>query len=526
MTNFFGNFPEITYRFPTEANGPQTSLQPSIILDWSVDMETTQFSNDSQRAKNIILFDDATSTVLATDYVSYTAASRRLTLQPSSPLSPSKKYRILVKNKLQSTDGRKSVNEYNWVFVTASGAITVPTPVFPGDATVQPTFPTLSWLGVTVTSTTGSALTAVYEVHVDETWEFTSLAYSTTTTGLAATPAGVFTDNTTYYWRVRAYTTEATGAWSDTKSFYYGRALDSDPSTRQYLPDSDPFGVKKLGFKDGSSNLSAHPSTLSITFTSAPASNYTSYIEVTKKSVLPRNDDLTTYDESTLAGSWSASGNTITFTPSEAIAQNTRYQILLKPEMINTSGYELGNEEMMYWTGRYSPFYVSPRVIRSRFLGAEQKVPDDLINFYIYQASLEANARYWGYQDTYPTTGDSLDEITVRDSGNLQSYGVLKWVEAKTAYQLLKAILFEHLRDIGRTEKLGDTFVSLTADFVKGIDKALAKVEEEIREWENYLIPTDIPLTVSRSSGWSPVNWDYDLAVGGLEAQRDNGFEL
>lgn len=519
------NLPEITYRYPTLQSGPQSTPRPSIIFDWSTDMVTTQFSDDAQRSVNVILMDDAAATVLETDYVGYTAASRRVEIQPAIDLDPNRIYRILIKSKLQSSDGRKSFNEYHWTFQTASGAVNNTLSLYaPPDSTVQVTPPTLSWSAVTFAGSASGGVVS-YAIQVSNRFDFGTLDYSTLTTSVTALPNHTYTDNTTYYWRVRAHTVGATGNWSDVWSYYYGRITYSTPETRQFLPDPDPFGIKKLNFKSGVSNVSSYPvSSFTITFYSAPASDYASYVETTKKSVLPRNDDLDTYNESTWAGAWSQSGSTLTFIPSEAIANNTRYEIKFLPEMRNTVGYELAEEYSFWLTSRYAPFYVSSRVIRSRFLGAEQKVPDDLINFYIYQASLEANARYWGFTPMIDTAGDSLSEATVRDSANMESYGVLKWVEAAASYKILKAILFEHLRDIGRTERLGDSLVSLTKDFIAGIDKALELVAGELEEWENFLTPSDIPTTVPKSYGWSPQFWNSDWSVMDLEAKRDDYF--
>lgn len=523
------NLPEITYRYPTLQNDASSELRPSIIFDWSADMETTQFSDNASRATNVLLIDEATSTLLATDFVSYTAASRRVTIQPSSNLEANKSYRVLVKSKLASTDGRKSFNEYHWTFMTASGVVSEIALLAPGNSTVQAIAPTLYWNAVTYVSS-ASAYTVNYLLELSNRSGFDTISYSTTTTETSALPnyTSFITDNTTYYWRVLPYTTVATGFWSDVWSFYYGRTLlETDPTTRQFLPESDPFGVKKLGFKNGASNLSTFPTTLSVNFTAIPASDYANYLEVKRKYVLPRNDIATTYDEVDVSGSWALSGSTLTFSPSDSIVDNCRYEIRLLSDMKSQGQLELGEDYSFWFTSKYTPFYVSPRVIRARFLGAEQRVPDDLINFYIHQCSLEANARYWGYgNQSYITAGDSLLETTVRDASNLVSYGVLKWVEAAAAYMILKAILFEHLRDIGRTERLGDSVVALTADFIKGIDKAIALVKEELDQWEDYLAPSDIPVTVPKSFGWSPLQWDYDSSIMDLESQRDDGFEF
>ena len=519
------NLPEITYRFPTIASGPQSDPTPSIIFDWSVDITSTQFSDDAQRAKNLVLMEENTSTIIPTDFVSYTAQTRRVEVVPASSLTPNSIYRILIKSKIQSTDGRKSFNEYHWTFQTASGSVNPEISLLaPGDATVQPAGPVLQWSAVSFTASAATGAVS-YTVHLSERFDFSSLNYDTTTTSLSAAPnySSFIQENTTYYWRVLAHTVGATGNWSETWSFYYGRVIPSDINNRQFFPDVDTFEVKKVGFKQGLSNQSAFP-TISLRFNSIPVSSYSSFINVTRKSVLPRNDDEDSYLEVAVSGTWTQTSSTLVFVPTEEIINNTRYEIRILPELTNTTGYEIGDEYSFWFTSKYSPFYVSPRTIRARFLGAEQQVPDDLINFYIYQASLEANARYWGYTSSVEYVADSLEEPVVRDSSNLTSFGVLKWTESAASYKILKAILFENLRDIGRTERLGDSLVSLTKDFIAGIDKALEIVAQELEQWESYLAPSSYPISVSKSSRWTPCEWNSDWSIMRLEARRDDYF--
>lgn len=518
------NLPEITYRYPTLQHTSSTEARPSIYFDWSTDMVTTQFSDSAQRAKFFMLIDEATSVVLDTDYVGYTAASRRFEIKPTNNLEPNKTYRVLIKSRIQSTDGRKSANEYHWVFQTASGSVDEITLLAPGNSTIQNAGPTLFWTAVTFTGS-ASADTVNYLVQLSDRFDFGTTDFTTTTTATSALPNYIdfIQEDTTYYWRVLPHTISATGNWSDVWSFYYGLPTVVDPAARQRYPDADNFAVSRLGFKTGASNLTAFP-TISVTFTSAPTSAFASYVQMLQKDVLPRNDDADSYLEESVPGGWDLSGNTLTFTPSGTIATNKRYEVRIDPYLVNTSNIELAEEYSFWFTGRYTPLYVAPRVIRARFLGAEQKVPDDLINFYIYLASLEANARYWGQDHTADRVGgDQLLETTVRDQTNLRSFGVLKWVEAAAAYKILKAILFEHLRDIGRTERIGDSLVSLTKDFIDGIEAALKLIKEELDQWENYLTPSDVPLSVSKSSRWSPGMWDYDWSIAELEARRD-GF--
>lgn len=510
------NYPELTYRYPTENNDPPTEARPIITLDWSADMVSTQFSSDVERYKNIILMEDETSTIIPTEYVGYTTASKRLQIQPAQDLSSETYYRIIVKNKLLASDGRKSFNEYSWKFITAESTITAIVLTGPDNNTKFSSFPSFSWEAQSATG-------LYYRFELDERGDFGSPTATASVSGTTHTTAITPTNGSSYFWRVRAYSPTAStliGPWSEIRSFVYRVVEASDISSTQVLPDTSTFRTTK-SMVNGISNSSTFP-TISFTFNKTPVSSYSDYITVTRKAVLPRNDDVSTYDTYDVAGSWALSGNVLTFTPSEAIRNNTRYEVEISSELESTDGYVFGLTQKYYFTSRYAPYYADIRLIRSRFLSAESSIPDDLINYYIHVASLEANARYWGYTEMNATYGDSLLEPRVRDSGSLRSHGVLRWVEANAVYKMLKGILNENLRDIGRTEHLGDSSVSLSADFIKGIDRALDEAKQDLDQWDNYLIPSDIPLTVSKNSGWSPSAWDFDFSVRDVEAKRDD----
>ena len=505
-------FPELVYFYPTELNSPVASLQPQITLDWSVDIDTAQFIQASTRAQLIVLIDDATATVLPTSYVSYTAAQRRLVLQPTSALQADRAYTIYVRRLVNSTDGRKSQQQYLRRFTTAVAAVGTPTLIAPVDMSVQTSFPTFSW-----TTLSGTGL--MYQFEMDNNPTFGSLTYTVLTSGASLIPAGSFTDEVTYFWRVRAYTTTTSGGWTEAQSFYSGSIDQAHITTRSTWADSDTFGVTSQGFTDGASHQASWP-TISITFTSAPASTYTNHVTFKKRHVKPRNDTITTYDQSDVAGSWALSGATITFTPSETIATNKRYDIVLKTTMTNTAGVALGEGYPYYFTGQYTPYYCDLMSIRAKFLGAELRMPDDLINYQIYSTSLEANARYYGDPLATSLIGDMLTESIVRDSNTLKSYAVGRWVEAAVYYKLLRGILNESLRLVGRDRQLGDYKESLSADFIKGIKEALEGAKEEVQQYENQLMPTHVAMGTDRNIAWLPNNYLMDNSISDHEGRR------
>jgi hypothetical protein len=505
------SYPELTRFSPRESEGVNTALRPEISFDWSYDIVTTQFSDPAELDKNVILVNDETSDVIELEYVSYNTQYRRITVQPAVDLVRGTRFRVVVKDKLQDTYGRKSRNQYQWTFYTAGTTIGKVSLVSPGDASVQSIFPTLTWEAP-------SSGTLNYLVQLDDRFDFGSLAWSSVTTGVSITPAGSFSANETYYWRVLAYTTEASGSWSNVASFFYGEPYVAHSGSRITLPSADPFGISRIGFKNGASHLKTHP-TLTFTFTSTPASGYASFITVEKKSVLPRNDDVDTYFAETVAGTWDLTGNVLTFTPTDAIETNMRYEITFSDLMLDTYGRELGEEYSYYWVGKYSPLYASPRAIRARFRSAEQ-LPEDLTYWYIFRASLMAKAKFAIYMnDSLTNSLDSLTEAQVRDSADLVSHGLLLWVEACATYNLLKSILFEELRNVDRTRILQRFQDSLGPGFIEAIRLAMETAKEELQEAEGTLVPADSPISVPRYADFSPDYWTYDMFMG-----RDAGI--
>lgn len=510
-------FPSIKFRYPTLDSGLVSDAQPQIITDWSSDLDSTALQDSDTRNRLFVLMDDSTSTVILTDFTSYEAGQRRLIITPSQTLDRAKTFRVLVKRGVPDTYGRRSNREFTWTFQTASGGISTVELLTPEDLSLQSSIPIFSWSSTITGSPT-------YVLQIDDTPNFTSLIYTTSTLSTSLTPASTaFSEGNTYYWRVRAYTASASSAWSSTFQFYYGTIRSLDESTRQTWRDADLFGVDRLYFKDGASNLADWPPNIAIRFTSDPASDFQNYISIWQKSVLPRNDSRVTYDEAEVTGTWSVSGRIVTFLPSGSIAENTRYTIRIDSLMTNTSGLELEEDYEYYFVGKYNPFYVDPILIQSRFRAEGLTLNDDLINYFIYVSSLEAKAKYWSQFQVYAAYGDFLLESTVRDTQNLISFGVLMWTAARTTYSILLSILTEELRSVGRTRRLGSFAESLTDDFVDAIKLALQKAKEEMEEWDDKLTPSIEPLAIHIHSRFDTKRWDSDTSIP-IERIRDDWF--
>lgn len=510
-------FPEITYRAPIVLLGSTSELQPEIQMQWNLDIETSQFQNAATLASLVMLINESTGDSVELEYVSYTTQTRLLKIRPTTNLDRSTLYTVLVDSQVRATSGRKSKIPFRWQFRTAAGGLDAVSLLDPADYSVQSQFPTFYWSPV-------STGTVTYLLQIDDRWDFGSVAYQATTQASSLSPSPGLAEDTTYYWRVRAYTASASGAWSEIRQFYYGTPRQAHASSRQTWYESDDFGLARMGWENGLSNQSAFP-TISVTFTSVPAASYGQYVSVWRKAINPRNDTTSTYQDVEVSGTWTLSGSTLTFTPSVAIVGNNRYEVRINQYLPNTSGVELGTTYNLYFTSAYSPMYADARAIRSRFLSAENNIPDDLINFYIHRRSLEANARYYMYLQGQPWAfGDQPTEGTVRDSATLKSYGVGRWVEAAATLSLLQGILFENLRFVDSERQLGDYRVKLGPGFIKAMELAMQEAAQELDYWEDYLTVGDISRSTTRSVNWDPRARDWDASIRDLEGRRDNLF--
>jgi len=510
-------FPEITYRAPILLLGSTSELRPDISMQWNLDVDTTQFSTPSTLASLVMLINETTSLQIELEYVSYSTQNRVLTLRPTVDIPRSTLYTVYVDSKVLATSGRKSKQAFRWQFETAAGSLDAPGVTDPADYSVQSTFPTFSW-------TAAGTGTITYLLQIDDRWDFGSVDYQTTTQSLSISPTPGLPAENTYYWRVLSYSATATGSWSDTKQFYYGTPRQATAETRQTWYEADDFGIARQHWTNGLSNQGGFP-TLKLTFTAVPNTDYQSYLSMWRQAISPRNDTTSTYQWVAVAGSWTLTGSSIQFTPGEALVPNNRYEMRVDRYLSSVDGVALGKDYVLYFTSAYSPMYADLRAVRSRFLSAEQNIPDDLINYFIYRASLEANARYYMYLQGQPWAyGDQPTEGTVRDSAALKSFGVGRWVEAAATLSLLQSILYENLRLVDSERQLGDYTFKLGPGFIKAMELAMKQAAEDLDYWEDYLSVSDQSRSTTRSYYWNPANRDYDASIADLEARRDNLF--
>lgn len=511
--------PQLVNRYPTERNGDLSTLQPNITLDWNIAVDTAQFSTPITLAKLVKLSQKDTNVFVPLSYVSYTPNLKRVTLTPSIPLLSGTEYTIEVSNGVLDSVGRQSLTRFVWDFKTATSTVSDVTNLLPLTNSVQQVFPTFSWTALTPNN---------YDFQIADNPEFSSPIVSASITSNSYDPIGSFNPGTTYYWRVRGTDTPLIGNWSAVQSFYFGLIKVAHPSSRTSWYN-DIFGFSALSFKNGLSNQPSFPP-IRLTFNRDVNNSIdlNDYITIKKKMVLPRNDDRTTYFDKPVLGAFVlTSPNVITFTPTEVISKNYRYKINVAQDLPSDLGDTLTDELNFYFTSEYSPYYVDLSAIRARFLSAESRIPDDLINYYIYQASLQVHGMVISSFSTSlgailgPLNYDSVKEYMIRDAAKFDSYSVLKYTEALATFNLLSSILREELRNIGRERKQGEYTEKLDADFLQALQEAKKDAQNEIDQWKQTFGAADNLMSASVAGSFNPGIWDHEPLVW-REGLRDN----
>jgi mRNA-degrading endonuclease toxin of MazEF toxin-antitoxin module len=499
-------FPELVYSSPI--NG-QTDVQLSttITLDWSTDIDLSQVTDANTLAQKIVLLNELTNAIVPLTYTSYTARSRRLVLTPSTALAGSTNYRLLVRAGFKDSAGRKTLQEYALVFKTLAAGFSPVTLLEPADGSVFTSTPyTFTWTASI--PTTGTIAGLGYDVSFFEdglsVGTFTTAATSLIlTTGSYETVLGSVLGRS-FSWQVTARTgvgvtgTPVYAAPSAQRSIHFSSpTVAADPSSaRSYVWDDKyatiPMYVDAVTPENLATNLNTY-GTMTLLFSQPIATGTAgSYLSITRKDQLPRNDIPNSYLEFDVSGSWTFSGRTATFTLGETGYNNTRYTIKALPGLTATNGQVLEKLFTSSFSSKYSPYYVDIRMIKAKLRSEANTMPDDLINYYIFLKSLEANTLYNAWLLQLPTQAayaDTLTETYIRTNTNLRGHGVLRWVEAATLYEIYSSILVDEIRNVGRKRRLGDYEESLSSSFLEGIKDAQKKALDEMEYWKAFLIP-------------------------------------
>lgn len=510
------------------------STTRDIILDWSADINTAQFQDANQLAQKLLLINEATNLPVTLTYSSYTARQRRLTL--TATLAPSTKYRLIIRKGILDSSGRSSILDYTVHFETAASPISSVSLLNPSDGISLEAEPYVFNWSQPSSSGQVSFLLKFYENSA------LVGTFTTSATGVAlveASYSGVLgnLDGRRLAWEVTSRVESGTGyvlaAPSTRRSVFFGAyaepADETSARTYSYNTQTVPavFAVENYIPEHLSTNLLTFPS-IQIDFTEAPATGtMLSFLEVTRKEQLPRNDLGFTYAAHTVSGDWTLSNRTLTFTPTETVDFNLRYEIKVLKGLRSVSGRMLSTTTSFQFCSQYNPYYVDIRAIKSKIRSEAATMSDDLINYHIYNASLAAKSRYYTWLYSVPLAGvfgDMIQEQWVREGGNLKSFGVLKWVEACTLYEIYNSILVDEIRNVGRTRRLADFQEALTADFVKGIEAAKKTVKEEMEYWDDFIVGDGVPMSGIRQYNYDNYIQDGDHSLQRVIKQRNDDF--
>jgi hypothetical protein len=537
-------FPELVNNYPE--NGQKDFLVDSdIYLDWSKDIDLSQLTDSGELSKRFILINESTNTTTPLTYISYNASNKRVTLRPSTTLTASTSYRLVVRSGFADSVGRKTRQDYTIYFTTNSIGISTTTLVTPPDSSVLIDLPyVFSWTASTATT---GVVNLGYDVNFYEnginigTFTTASTSLSLSTGSFESVIGSVV--GRSLNWDVTPRThVGVTGTPfytvpSERRTVLFQRTQleATDPTSNRTYDYADytvtkPLYVEEVSPKHMTSMVNSF-GTISVTFSQPVATGaINDYISFTRKDQLPRNDIEASYLDLPVSGSWVVSGLTATFTPSETILSNLKYTITVKKGLPSLNGLRTTTQEEVFWfSSRYNPYYVDIRLIKSRLRSEAATMPDDLINFYIYMASLEANAKYQAWLLNLPSISsfsDPLRESYVRSpSNNLTGFGVLKWVENYTLYNIYSSILVDEIRNVGRRRRLADYEESLSDHFIDAIDAAKKDVKAALDHWESFLIPAmDIGVGGRMTDTYLPYDHYMDLSLDRPEYDRGDIF--
>jgi hypothetical protein len=208
---------------------------------------------------------------------------------------------------------------------------------------------------------------------------------------------------------------------------------------------------------------------------------------------------------------------TVTIVESDRPYDNNRYDVRVKKGLPSASGETLASDEDFYFTGAYNPYYCSSSTLYADFGELLNNVPEDLVNFHIYKASLDAQAKWLGsFRIAFgPLVGgvfNLMPEGLVRESSTSMSYAIHRWTEIEATRRLITMFLMEHSSRVGTSRQLGDYKESWTGEMLKLITTTLDELAKEKLEWEQFITPVPMGRTGVKSEYWDPSNRWHDRA--------------
>ena len=520
-------FPELVGSYPL--NGASNILLGTqLTLDWSVDIDTAQLTDSNELAKRIVVVDEGRNEFLNVQFVGYVARSRRITLNIPG-LRTSTKYKLTVRSGFKDANGRRTIQEYHVGFTTAEAQFSTVALINPPDSSTLIASPYQFTWSPSVAST--GVVSLGYDVNFYENGIILG-TFTTPTNSLTLTPGsyeGVLGEllgrslgwDVTVRDNVGATGTATYGPPTDRWTVLFSQPsqfADPSSSSRYIFEQFDTpasFTLLSITPEDNETHLSSVPYVKMIFTQPVASGTVADSIYFTRKDQMPRNDIVASYLELPVSGSWVVSGQEVTFTFTEPVYANTRYTISVLKGLRDVNGQYLTENFKSRFSTQYDPYYVDARLVKAKLRSEASTMPDDLINFYIYTQSLQANALFQASTLGLPGLASAIDsfpESMVRDGVRLRGYAVLNWVLSSTLYEIYASILIDEIRNVGRKRKLADFEESLNDDFLAAIKMAQEKVQQEMEHWRTFL--TYSPSSSFASAGRGDM-YNYDAMTAG-----------
>lgn len=509
----FAYYPQVIRIWPS-MNSPSTGPTCPIIIDWTMEMDGDEFLYDVIQ-KKVRLYEDLTGTSVP---LSGFCTRKRTTFIPLENLKAGETYHILLESGLKAANGRGMRSSQEGLFVVSGSVAEAPILLSPADGTSYSQVPELRWSDSTTEGITG---TVNYWIEIDDSPAFISPAWSTVTSATSALPSINDSVGKTWFWRVTPmFVVEGASVSGETSfpsAFYISDRQRPSVTTQSQWGYSSSFEVNQSGFDDGLSNQGAFPQMIfDFNFNLSPSAS--AYITVSRSHVDGRVDQPSTFYEKSVAFTSEISSGrvTITITESANPYDNNRYVIRFLEGLPSEDSTYVLTEPLAYeFTGHYQPYYCNSSSVNADFGDLLRSVPEDLINFHIYKASLDAQANWMSSYRMFfmPLIGGAfswLPESIVRDSNHSISYAIHKWTELEAARRILRMFMMEHARLIGSSRKLGDLSEEWNADALKLTTSILDDIKHEKIYWEQFLNPTPLPRTTTKSSQWLPFLRSFD----------------
>jgi hypothetical protein len=490
------------------------STLPQFVLQFNIPVNANLVNTAQGLNQYVVLVQLGVQPVVPVQVTSGTVDTlgRTLSFYPTQALVAGATYQITIRRGLQTAQGRGMENDRTWTFAptlvsSAVGAVTLLTP---GDATAYTVPPTLYWDALTSPSGILN-----YELQLDDDFLFGPPPLYSTVLSVSggivlSSNIGVsLNDRTEYFWRVRAYTTSATGDWSGTRSFFLGDAVQASPDTAQLYDPSPFFRLTDFTPDNGATNLTAHPSIVA-TFSQAVlvSSVTTDTVQLFYGPVDGRTDIPTVQDTS---ASYTIVGNQILIGPSVTLQTNQRYTIVLNDGISSASGTVLNELFTSYYTSYYKPLYGGVIGVRSRLGGFVNTVSDDEILFFLWRASLHVNellaTRVFRVRDRI-----SFDELVNYDPP-FKTYGQYQYSEIYAAVHILESFYFDLLNDAGKRVALSVFEYEVQVTILNEIRQRIKDMRQEMHVFgARFLRELVLPRVGMKSQFHNPVREQNPLA--------------